>query len=395
MTSAQAYGRQVHEQLEHYATWLPDVRVRVGDVGRLNGHVFEPVRRLKDFGIPFNVVHDPKTDISYSFMSGGTKEVSVAASGTGGSAAAATGAATLNITFAKRDAVYFALHDCTGSAIDDLEKLGDAIIKQVEKKAWQLDYVVVTRVVSAGSATILQSSGSEASIELEGDASGTPVPELLKAGGAVKVKSSKSVAFSAVARRGLTPLLVLGRADLTFRQKVFAWFGKKGPARIPSTCHVRVRDLVTAIEPMEDVDHHVSGGRGEMVVRVRLPKYGDMVDVGGLLDLSAKSLAVPRGRAPRGGVRLSRQLGSVLRAPRALYGTRVGTDRLGAVVNAHPEITIDEGRAKDRYLTVNLVLPKGDRDTVNAKPLVALALETAPLRQRATASAELSFGEIA
>jgi hypothetical protein len=394
MSSAKAYGRLVHEQLLLYATWLPDVRVHVGDVGRLNGHVFEPVRRLKDLGIPFNVVRDPKADVSYTFMSAGTKEMSVAASGTAGSGPAGSGAASLRIEFAKEDSVYFMAHGCSGSAIDDLEKLGDQILKQVEKKTWLLDYVVATRVVRAKSATIVQSSATGASIELEGNASGTPVPDLLKAGAAVKVKSRSSVGFSAVAKRDLTPLLVLGRVDLTLGQKLKRRVGMSVPTQIPRTCRKGVRDLETVIEPMEDVVQKSSGGQGEMVVRVRLPRYGDMVDMGGLFDLSARSIGAVRGRAPGAKGRALR-LGTVLESRHGLYRTRVGAERLGAVVDAHPEITLDEDAADEGFVTVNMALAKDAGDTVDAEPLLALTLETAEPRQRATVSAELSFGEIA
>ena len=179
MSAADVYTKEVHSQLERYATWLPTDNITVGAVGQLQGKIFVPLSHLKNFGISANVVRDPNTQATYKFMSSGAKEVAIDASASGVPTSAGVGAAKLNIAFSKAHSVYFSLAGCVGYAIDNLLDLGAKVLEQVRNQQWQLDYVVVTRVVTAGAATILQADSKNASIELEGNASGTPASAVL------------------------------------------------------------------------------------------------------------------------------------------------------------------------------------------------------------------------
>ncbi len=173
MSAADVYTDEVHGQLQRYATWLPTDNIKVGAVGILHDKVFDRYSDLKNFGIAFNQIKDPNTNASYKFMSAGVSEVEIAASVSDVPTSVGIGAAKLRIGFSKSHSVYLALYKCTGYAIDNLVDLGRKILELVERNEWQLDYVVVTRVVKAESATILQAEAKNTEINLEGDASGT------------------------------------------------------------------------------------------------------------------------------------------------------------------------------------------------------------------------------
>jgi hypothetical protein len=206
MSAADVYTDEVHTQLQRYATWLPTDNIKVGAVGQLHGTVFVPLSHLKNFGISAAATKDPNTNATYKFMSVGVKEVAIEAKASGVLTSAGIGAAKLNIGFSKSHSVYLALYGCTGYAIDNLVALGHKLLELVERNEWPLDYVVVTRIIKAKSATILEAEAKNTEINLEGDASGTPVVDLLKAGASVKVKSQGSVGLNVSVYRPIPAL---------------------------------------------------------------------------------------------------------------------------------------------------------------------------------------------
>jgi len=384
MSAADVYATEVHRQLKRYATWLPTDNVTVGAVGQLQGKIFTRLSDLKNFGISVNAVKDPNTEATYKFMSSGTKEVAIDASASGVPTSAGVGSAKLNIAFSKAHSVYFFLANCAGYAIDDLVDLGDKILKQVRNGRWQLDYFVVTRVVTAGAATILQAESKGTSVELEGDGSGTPVAELLKAGASVKFKSQGSVGLSIVAKSKLTPLLVLARVKYTFLDRLlgsepkFSYtFGRNSIGLKPFASHIDATPNVDFASKVRT--------KNDLLLNVRLPKYGDYVDIADLLHLTAKTSGVRPARSPRVRILAPADFG---------IGTRVPRKRLLAVVDELPHVGLDKKASRGDFINLNLTLPKSGAN-VNVEPLFKLAMKAAKPKARATMSADLSFDEIA
>jgi|HubBroStandDraft_1064217.scaffolds.fasta_scaffold101967_1 hypothetical protein len=380
MASADVYAEEIHKQLKRYATWLPTDYVSVGAVGQLQGKIFTPLSHLRNFGISVNVVNDPNTKATYKFTSG-AKEAAIGALATG--VPGGIGSAGLSIAFSKAHSVYFLLAKCVGHAIDNLKDLGDKVLKQVQRGQWQLDYVIVTRVVTAGSATILQAESKGASIDLEGDASGTPVADLLKAGASVKVKSQSSVGLSIVAESKLTPLLSLAKVKYTFLDHVLG-SGPKFSYTLERNS-AALRDFGSHVDRLTNVDFaKKETTKNDLLLNVRLPKYGTYVDIADLLDLTAKTSAVRRARAP--GVR-------VVTATDFGFGTRVLNKQLRAVVDRLSFVDLDEKASEGEFIHLNIKLPKSGT-SVSVEPLFKLAMNTAEPRAHAIMSADLSFAEI-
>lgn len=381
MGAADAYAEEVHKQFKRYATWLPTDAVSVGAVGQLQGKIFTRLAHLKDFGIAVNIVDDPNTHATYKFASSGSKESAISASATG--APGGIGSAGLKIGFSKADSVYFLLAKCVGHAIDNLVDLGAKVLRQVQSGQWQLDYVVVTRVVTAGSATILQSESKGASIELEGDASGTPVADLLKAGTSVKIKSQSSVGLSIVAESKLTPLLGLAKVKYTFLDRVLG-SGPKFSYTI-GRGSTALRDFGAHVDSLTNVDFaNKESTKNDLLLNFRLPKYGAYVDVADLLDLTAKASTVRPARSP--GAR-------VVTASDFRLGTRIPSKRLRAVVDKLSFVDLDKKASEGEFVHLNVKLPKSGTK-VSVEPLFKLAMKTAEPKARAVMSADLSFEEI-
>ncbi len=381
MAAADVYAEEIHKHLKRYATWLPTDDVSVGAVGQLQGKIFTPLSHLRNFGISVNVVNDPNTKATYKFVSSGAKEAAIGASATG--APGGIGSAGLNIAFSRAHSVYFLLGKCVGHAIDNLVDLGDKVLKQVQRGQWQLDYVIVTRVVTAGSATILQAESRGASIELEGDASGTPVADLLKAGASVKVKSQSSVGLSIVAESKLTPLLGLAKVKYTFLDRLLGSGPKFSYALGRNS--TGLRDFGSQVDRLGNVDFASKGTtKNDLLLNVRLPKYGTYVDIADLVELTAKTSAVRPARSP--GPR-------VVTATDFRLGTRVPTKRLRAVVDKLPFVDLDKKASEGEFIHLNVKLPISGTN-VSVEPLFKLAMKTGEPTARAVMSADLSFEEI-
>lgn len=385
MPAPNVYAREVHSLFGRYATWEPYRTIPVGAVGTLQDFIFVPSTDLSKRGISFGLVPDSGVAPSQKGMSSGTSEVDLSATvgGTGGPAAG--GSAGLKITFSKQDSVYVSLANCTGQSIDDLETVGEEILKKVLEGQWKQNHVVVTRVVSAGSATILQAESNGASIELQGSVPGTPVTALMSAGGSVKVTSQKSVGIGIVAQGNLGPLLALAGVDYTFMDRMLG--------HAPSiTYNPKPRRKAIAISVLRSSAESMSGVRvfpattvkPDLRLCVRLARQGEFVDVGNLLDLTAL-VSVPRS---------SRSTGDSRPAPWAIHRSRrVPREHLLSVASQLPyaEVTTDES-ARD-FLNLNINLHRSGQ-TVEIEPLFEVAMKSTKPVPHLSATAEISFHEI-
>ena len=64
------YTREIFEQLNYNATWLPTVQLMPGDVCSLRGNEIQRVAHLSEFDIPFVVEDGPvPTDFNYQVVS--------------------------------------------------------------------------------------------------------------------------------------------------------------------------------------------------------------------------------------------------------------------------------------------------------------------------------------
>jgi len=364
--------------------------VQVGDVGQLQHEVFHHLAHLRDFKIACNVVNDPDSQLTYKCMSTKTRENEVTASAKGPAGTLGAVEGDLQISFSRENSFYLLLTQCTGSSIDNLIKLGKEILGRVQTKEWQPDYVVVTRVVTAGSATILQANTSGSTVVLKGDGSGTPVANLLEAGAAIKWKSDGAFGLSSVAQAKLTPLFNLGKVHYS----LLDWVLGEDPKSFHADTGLKGSISSKQLSALVDSTPHIEFAsrvhtKNDLVLHVNLPKYGDYLDMSGLADLAT---GASKPRASRGHA-VSEV--SFRRVP-TRFGAgnfRVDQKRLLSVVKALPRVDLDPKASTKDYVRLNVQLPKSGA-TVSMQPLIRLTKESAKPKAVATAKAELSFGEI-
>jgi hypothetical protein len=95
--------------------------------------------------------------------------------------------------------------------------LGREIISFVKNGEWQMDWVVVTEIITAGSTTIAVSSqkGAHCTLEAKGE---LPQIDLANASIGLKMISAQAIGYQVIAERGLCPLLGLSKAHKPFFQ---------------------------------------------------------------------------------------------------------------------------------------------------------------------------------
>ena len=166
MSVNEQYTTELRTRFGYSATWLPNIHVELGDVGILRNYEYERVRRLRDFGILFEIRSDAAVG-TLDYTSADSVAVAVKAAG---GAPVGLGAATnlkgnLEVSFRREHAVFFQASGCTTKSIADQHQLAQSLLDLYQALRWPEEYVVVTEVVNANRATVLISSGSNALIE--------------------------------------------------------------------------------------------------------------------------------------------------------------------------------------------------------------------------------------
>lgn len=200
------YTTEVHEQLNYVATWLPTVKVALGDVCTMYDHQLQVVSSLADFKIPFATENAPvDTDIEYS--SEGAVSIRLKASGDPpplGSALTVQEAG-ITLAFNRANAVVMRMSACKASRIKGLHEVGQQILSL--KNEWPKGYVVISQVVKAGTTTIIISKGSDAVIDLVAKAGiGAGALTLASLDAGLQIKNESKIGAKFIAQPGLTPL---------------------------------------------------------------------------------------------------------------------------------------------------------------------------------------------
>jgi hypothetical protein len=215
------YMREMHEKLGYFASWMPNEKISLGDVGIVQGMRFERVTSLADLGVDFVKGHpSPAADIVYS--SSGQVTVAVNADG----ASVGVPGASVAIEFSHAGATFFQAVKCISESITNLVQLEAAVKKVRDAGNWSRKYMIVTTLLHTGPTAVLVSNQPGAKIDLSLP-SGGDGPNLLLAGmaGSISVRKASGLAANVILPKGATPLFrtmgirrkLGGRGKLSFR----------------------------------------------------------------------------------------------------------------------------------------------------------------------------------
>lgn len=215
MSMGKMYRKELKNEFDYNAIWLPQTRVELGDVIIVRKGKVVVKSTLKDQGISFKT-RSGRADPEINYLS--QKDASVDFKLAGelppvGSMLKATEAGA-HVSFRSKDAIAFFLTGCESSIIRDVLGIEDDILRLYHKGhgLWKRDYYLVTEVVSSKSATILISRGKNGCADLHARA-GLKVAgiSLADLDSKFEIGYNKSLGLEIVSKEGLTPLVRLMR----------------------------------------------------------------------------------------------------------------------------------------------------------------------------------------
>ena len=215
---ADLYSIGVKEKLRNYwAAWLPSTRFALGDVGVLNGRIFEKRGSLSDFGIKFSATPSGNPS-SLELVSGSGVAVSLKAKGEVNQAfeSVPRGKAGLKIQFGAEGAFVVQCPAIFEQTIADLMGVQSAIVATFENGQWDTDWVVIMRLISAPAGVILISSSSSSQLEISADINLTAgIADIGKSEAGLSFKTLKGEIIKTDSQ-DLTPFFQLGTLKKRF-----------------------------------------------------------------------------------------------------------------------------------------------------------------------------------
>lgn len=207
MSVSELYTREMKDNLNYNATWLPNVHLSVGDVGVLEGSEFKYRTTLEFLGIPFAVT-EKGGQASYRHTSAGRVKRELKLEGKAPTLGSALTEADAGVSFAftGESAIVFVADKCTVRMIADQEPLKSAILAAYGNGKWKKDYVVVSELVEAAATTIIVAQGSGGQFELRAKAGLIPSIDAINASGNFAVVREEQIGFQCLAEEGMTPL---------------------------------------------------------------------------------------------------------------------------------------------------------------------------------------------
>lgn len=218
------YTDEMKKKFGYLATWLPGTPFILGDIGILNDNVFTHVAFLNDFNIQFDPrIDENGDDVEYS--SQGSVSIATKMSGTIAPQGSTLGDidAGFIVEFGNENSVFFKANDIKTNLIENTAKLGEQILSLYREGRWNKNWVIITELVSAKTATILISNSTNAKIELRANANiDAKKLDIADAKFDFGATFSKGMDTKIIAQSGLTPLFkVMGLKSRIFLPPVF------------------------------------------------------------------------------------------------------------------------------------------------------------------------------
>lgn len=208
---AEQYTKELSRKFGYRATWLPGSPLSLGDIGTLDGAIFNRRGNLRDKNINFEIVNDATGD-DLEYMSSGGVDISTKLAGKTAPEGSALGTidAGVIVNFSKEKAIFFKALNTKNSFIKDITKVGDDVVNLFKNGHWEKEYVVITELITAESATILISNSNNGKVELKANANiaATKI-DIADAEFDWDTKFSRGMETKIISQAGNTPLFKL------------------------------------------------------------------------------------------------------------------------------------------------------------------------------------------
>lgn len=206
------YTKEIRKRFGgYYATWTPDVPLKLGDIGLLNDNVFKRIDNLENLGIPFSIHRDnTKSSLEHASQGSVSQTFKLAGQAAPQGSMLKDADAGIIVDFLRERSVLFKINNVTSSSIDGIIGLGERILEMYHQKKWNKEWVLITELKEAESGTVLISNSSNGRIELKANVDvGAQVLDIADASLNLSVQRSKNMDVKIIANENLTPLFQL------------------------------------------------------------------------------------------------------------------------------------------------------------------------------------------
>jgi hypothetical protein len=174
-TPAEIYIDGVKRKLKnYYAAWLPNEKLKLGDIGILDGNLFTRLTSLADLGIAFAERKDPdSTPIDYVSESGVSIFLKAIGEVNPNLPNVPETKAGLSVEFSQEGAFIFKAPQSYEPSIENIVQLEQHVRQAFQDGRWIPNWAIIVRLVQTPTATIIVSTSSQSKMEfaVEGDIS--------------------------------------------------------------------------------------------------------------------------------------------------------------------------------------------------------------------------------
>jgi hypothetical protein len=214
-TPADLYIDGIKKKLKnHWATWLPNEKLKLGDVGVLDGRLFTRVTSLAALTIAFQERPDTDaTPIDYVSESGVTMYFKAAGEASTDMPSVPQAKAGIGVDFSAAGAFVFKAPQSFEPTVENIVQLEKDIIGAYKAGRWKSEWAVIVRLVQTPLATIIISNSSASKVELsaEGDVAAGTTVDLGSANLEFGVRTQRGDVIKFIQAKNLTPLFQLAR----------------------------------------------------------------------------------------------------------------------------------------------------------------------------------------
>jgi hypothetical protein len=202
------YLNHISSNAGYRATWEPNKPLELGMIGKLSNGIFDVVSTLEQEGLAPKVLKD-LTPGEFDYTSHQTVDIGIKL---GGAAPIAGSVLTdvdagFVIDLKSENAVVFQIKDSLTHQIVNMGELEKEIISRFKNNVWPKNWLIITQLVEAVSATIIVSNSNNNRIELKATANaGTQTLKLTDVSLGLNVAKEKGSNLKIIAQQGITPL---------------------------------------------------------------------------------------------------------------------------------------------------------------------------------------------
>lgn len=204
----QFYLEHMASKTGYRATWEPNRPLTIGAIVKLEKGVFTILSSLEKEGVTMDLMDDV-SEGTLDYSSTGSVQIGVKLAGQAPIAGSALTEADagFSIDFTSEKSILFQADKTKTIQIINMGAIEREVIKRVNDGSWQKDWLIVTQLMQAETATIIISFSSNSKIDLKASANvGVGKLKLTDASLGLNTVSEKGSHFKAIAAQGITPL---------------------------------------------------------------------------------------------------------------------------------------------------------------------------------------------